>query len=104
MVDAQITYVDGVNSRRTLEENALHDLRGRVLGVFNLNAILLLERSGHQRLARGIRMAPPDKLSFLFGFVDEALVFVLGSDPPLGNFNGRGYRNRGEKEESYQNC
>src|ERR671918_2396703 len=104
MVHAQIAYVDRVDLSGALEENALHDLRGRVFGVSNLDAILLLERSRHQRLARGIGMAPPDKLSFLFGAVDQALVFVIGADPPLGNFNGRGYRNRGEKEESYQNC
>src|ERR687892_358500 len=103
MVDAQITYVDGVNSRRTLEENALHDLRGRVFGVLNLDAILLLERSRHQRLARGIGMAPPDKLSFLFGAVDQALVFVLGSDPPLGNCGSGGYCNREEKKDRCQN-
>src|SRR5919106_1752793 len=104
MVHAQIAYVDGVDSRRALEKDTLHDLRSRVFGVLNLNAILLFERSGHQRFARGIGMAPPDELSFLLGSVDQALVFVLGSDPPFGNFNSGGYRDRKEKEESYQNC
>src|ERR671918_1345172 len=103
MVHAQIAYVDRVDLSGALEENALHDLRGRVFGVSNLDAILLLERSRHQRFARGIGMAPPDKLSFLFGAVDQALVFVLGSDPPLGNFRSRGYCNREEKKDRCQN-
>src|SRR5687767_2821056 len=104
MVHAQIAYVDGVDSRRALEKDALHDLRSGVLGVLNLNAILLFEGSDHQRFARGIGMAPPDELSFLLGGVDQAFVFVLGSDPPLRNVRRRSHRNREEKEESYQNC
>ena len=83
--------------RAAFEKNALDYLGGSVLGVLDLDAILLLEGPDHQRLARGIGMAPPDELSFFFGSTDQPVVFILGSDPPVGNLSSGVCRGPEEK-------